>query len=56
MGTLDPRGFRLLRCHILARGCKGGGRAAGAALIAAGGRDKQRLSRFAYKYWRGSHA
>src|SRR5262245_45313924 len=23
MGTLDPRGFRALRCHILARGCKG---------------------------------
>src|SRR5215467_451012 len=47
--------FSPLRCHILARGCKGRRPPRRRGPERRCGRDEQRLSWFAYKYWRGSH-
>src|SRR5215470_14165334 len=53
-GHARSSGFPALRCHILARGCKGGGRAASAGGSMMGSLQEQGFSPLVYKYWWGS--
>src|SRR5215469_3608377 len=50
-GHARSSGFPALRCHILARGCKGGGRAASAGGSMMGSLQEQGLLPLVYKYW-----